>query len=151
MLVLHGFADEAPLLELAARVAAGGATNLRDALRHLHSEIRFRFKDIAEADLPGELPLVVRELLKLYNEGRLSSSNWAEVVEQLRESTKLKGKKLLLPVRLALTGQLRGHSLSEPWLNFEKSKMLRISLCSWDPSASNKERLLQVQQHFKSE
>ena len=53
MLVLHGFADEAPLLELAARVAAGGATNLRDALRHLHSEIRFRFKDIAEADLPG--------------------------------------------------------------------------------------------------
>lgn len=35
----------------------------------------------------------------------LSSSNWAEVVEQLRESTKLKGKKLLLPVRLALTGQ----------------------------------------------
>ena len=50
MLVLHGFADEAPLLELAARVAAGGATNLRDALRHLHSEIRFRFKDIAEAD-----------------------------------------------------------------------------------------------------
>lgn len=29
--------------------------------------------------------------------------------------------------------------------------MLRISLCSWDPPASNKERLLQVQQHFKSE
>ena len=52
LLVLHGFADDAALLTLAARVAAAGAENLRDALRHLHSEIRFRFE---EEDLPGQV------------------------------------------------------------------------------------------------
>eukprot|EP00913_Durusdinium_trenchii_P020552 g19305.t1 len=67
LLVLHGFADDAALLTLAARVAAAGAENLRDALRHLHSEIRFRFE---EEDLPDEMPLVVAELLQLLDEDR---------------------------------------------------------------------------------
>ncbi|CAK9061079.1 Dynein regulatory complex subunit 2 (Coiled-coil domain-containing protein 65 homolog) (Flagellar-associated protein 250) [Durusdinium trenchii] len=109
LLVLHGFADDAALLTLAARVAAAGAENLRDALRHLHSEIRFRFE---EEDLPDEMPLVVAELLQLLDEDRLGSLTWDELKEHFAR-TGLKGKKLLLPVRLALTGRQRGHSLSE--------------------------------------
>ena len=54
MLVLHGFADDEELLKSAANVAAAGASNLRDALRHLHSEIRFRFEEM-EGHLPGQL------------------------------------------------------------------------------------------------
>ena len=53
MLVLHGFADDEELLKSAANVAAAGASNLRDALRHLHSEIRFRFEEM-EGHLPGQ-------------------------------------------------------------------------------------------------
>ena len=52
MLVLHGFADDEELLKSAAQVAAAGASNLRDALRHLHSEIRFRFEEM-EGTPPG--------------------------------------------------------------------------------------------------
>eukprot|EP00435_Cladocopium_sp_Y103_P009665 s1508_g2.t1 len=112
MLVLHGFADDEKLLKSAANVAAAGASNLRDALRHLHSEIRFRFEEM-EGNLPDELPLVVAELLKLHDEGRLKSCQWADLASELTQRTGLKGKKLLLPLRLALTGQQKGHSLSE--------------------------------------
>ena len=50
LLVLHGFADEEDLLQLATRVASAGACNLRDALRHLHTELTFSFSDAAQAE-----------------------------------------------------------------------------------------------------
>ena len=50
LLVLHGFADEEELLQLATRVASAGACNLRDALRHLHTELTFSFADSSQAE-----------------------------------------------------------------------------------------------------
>ena len=50
LLVLHGFADEEDLLKLATRIASAGACNLRDALRHLHTELTFSFADAAQAE-----------------------------------------------------------------------------------------------------
>ena len=107
MLVLHGFANNEALLRLAAKVGAAGASNLRDALRHLHREISFVKPDEVEVGP------VASALLKLYDAGRVQSSDWEEMIDALEEETKLKGKKLLFPLRLALTGQRKGQSLSE--------------------------------------
>ncbi|CAJ1440224.1 unnamed protein product [Effrenium voratum] len=112
LLVLHGFAEEPALLSLAARVAASGAGDLRGALRHLHRELCFDLHLLEGKELPGEMPVVVNELVEAYHQGLLKGDSWDQLMEHLQH-TQLKRKTLCQCLRLALTGRHKGHSLSE--------------------------------------
>mmetsp|Transcript_25895 Transcript_25895/g.59785 ORF Transcript_25895/g.59785 Transcript_25895/m.59785 type:complete len:696 (+) Transcript_25895:37-2124(+) len=119
LLVLHGFADDPELLAVASRVGAAGAFTLREALKHLKTELNYDFvdssSDPATKDLMEEVEFhqVVAKLVEAYDTGRLSSSGFEELLDTCKESLGLKGRKLFRPVRLALTGKTQGHDLKE--------------------------------------
>lgn len=161
LLVLHGFADEPELLCCASRIAAAGCFSLRDALRHLRKELSYSLEEAVVAAsggqsqelsdlMAGDFRLVVPEVILAYEEGRLRSSHWVELLDHISARCGMEGRQLLQPLRLALTGRLRGHGLRDllcllellehgaPWSAELLPLSGRISaLRQWSAMASN--------------
>ncbi|MBB5517428.1 glutamate--tRNA ligase [Amphiplicatus metriothermophilus] len=123
--ILHA----APYEAVADRLAAFGVSKpvweaVKGNIARLSEAARWR--DIVEGEIDPviEDETLTREAAGLVPDDPLDGASWDDFVARVQERTGAKGKKLFMPLRLALTGEARGPEMAQlfPLIGAEKAR-----------------------------
>jgi glutamyl-tRNA synthetase, bacterial family len=94
-----------------------------DWLLHEPSAQSDEAKAVLETPETGKVLKTLSDLVQLESE-ELGRDSYDKLVEELKKKTKIKGKKLFMPIRVALTGSVEGPELANLLPTLGKNKVL---------------------------
>ncbi|MDI6777096.1 MAG: glutamate--tRNA ligase, partial [Syntrophales bacterium] len=91
----------------------------------MFSDERYHFSEEAVELLRGNDAVIVVDALREALKQKTDENSYHDVIAAVREKTGFKGKKLLMPIRVAITGRLSGPELEKVFAILGKASMIK--------------------------